>query len=385
MGDSHEEAERQAAEWLSRCDGAGFGAEDRKALERWLDASSAHAVAFIRLQAAWSQANRLKALGAGFAPRAVPAPGAIHHSPFFDDAAQDAGGLRRASVPSQLQALIDEEPIRTATIGPSVESRRPWAKSIGLALAAAVALVAVGLMWRAGHSGVSYSTPIGVTASVPMKDGSLVMLNTDSKIRLLVTDTLRSVELERGEAFLEVAKDSSRPFVVNAGSRRIVVLGTQFSVRRDGEALRVAVTEGKVRLESTASASSAARHASDTSAAHGDAAGNGAYLLEAGGVARADAAGVLVQSKALSEVQEALSWRTGFLIFRDIDLAQAVAEFNRYSERKIVIRDRAVAAIRLNGRFRANNFPAFIRLLEDGFPIDAQDRDGSIVLTERAH
>jgi transmembrane sensor len=72
----------------------------------------------------------------------------------------------------------------------------------------------------------------------------------------------------------------------------------------------------------------------------------------------------------------------GYLTFRETPLADAVAEFNRYNEHKIEIADPQVAAIRLSGKFRSTNFEGFVRLLEDGFPIQARHTDDRIILTE---
>jgi transmembrane sensor len=68
-------------------------------------------------------------------------------------------------------------------------------------------------------------------------------------------------------------------------------------------------------------------------------------------------------------------------MFRDQSLADAVAEFNRYNDRQIVIEDPKVAALRIEGNFRATNVDAFVRLLTSGFPVRAQFEDGRVVLT----
>ena len=103
--------------------------------------------------------------------------------------------------------------------------------------------------------------------------------------------------------------------------------------------------------------------------------------VAAGSVAHAGDAGVLVQQKRLSEVEEDLSWRRGFLFFHDVPLTEAIAEFNRYNREKIVIGSPAVAAVRIGGNFRSTNVAGFVRLLQDGFSIHAERRGGQIVLT----
>ncbi|MEJ1961315.1 MAG: FecR domain-containing protein [Gammaproteobacteria bacterium] len=72
-----------------------------------------------------------------------------------------------------------------------------------------------------------------------MRDGSAITLNTDSQLRVALTEAERRVDLKQGEAFFEVAKDSTRPFVVEAGRKRVVAVGTKFSVRRDGDFVEV--------------------------------------------------------------------------------------------------------------------------------------------------
>ena len=82
------------------------------------------------------------------------------------------------------------------------------------------------------------------------------------------------------------------------------------------------------------------------------------------------------------EVDDYLTWRSGYLTFRETPLAAVIAEFNRYNKRQIVIDDPVVAGIRISGKFRSTGFEAFVRLLEHGFPIQAQYRDGRIILSD---
>jgi transmembrane sensor len=53
--------EEIAASWLARRDGGEWTEADQAELEAWLGASTAHRVAYIRLEVAWEQARRLKA------------------------------------------------------------------------------------------------------------------------------------------------------------------------------------------------------------------------------------------------------------------------------------------------------------------------------------
>jgi transmembrane sensor len=350
--ESSAQTERRAAEWLAKRDSGEWTEEDARALDAWLDASTANTVAFIRLEAVWNEAGRLQVFSSR-APLTPPAAG---------------------EWPSALLDPVMERPETPETFVPCIAShpapaRRRWLPA-ALAASVLLALVLAGLSYVSSHR-FAYSTPVGGLASVPMSDGSKITLNTDSAIHVALSDTEREVRLDRGEAFFEVAKDPSRPFIVNAGTKRVVAVGTKFSVRREGNDIGVFVTEGKVRFE-------------DVSTPQGEIANSAAgnVLLTAGSVAHASDTSVLVQVREIPAIEELLSWRTGYLVFHETALADAVAEFNRYNDRKIVIQDPRVASIALSGKFRSTNFEAFVRLLQDGFAIHAERTDDRIVLTE---
>jgi transmembrane sensor len=243
--------------------------------------------------------------------------------------------------------------------------RRSW--PIGIAVGIALAAIGVGLWYVATLRGSDYQTVVGSVQAVPLKDGSDITLNTNSEVRVAVTDTERRVDLTRGEAFFHIAKDPKRPFVVRAGSSRVIAVGTQFSVRRDGDEVSVVVVEGRVRVERA-----------DVSATLVP-----PTFLAAGGVARSDGAGVLVQAKSLPEAEQMLSWRRGYLVFHETPLKVAIAEFNRYSTHQIMIDDPEVGELKIGGNFRTSNADAFIRLLESGLPIRAEPQDGRIILHSR--
>ena len=150
---------------------------------------------------------------------------------------------------------------------------------------------------------------------------------------------------------------------MRAGHARVIAVGTQFSVRRDGDQVEVVVIEGHVRVE---------RDNQNIGAPPA--------LLAPGDVARSDGSGVLVQQKPLPVAEESLSWRSGFLIFHDTPLKEAVEQFNRYNTRKIVIDDPNVGNLRIGGNFKSTNSEAFVRLIESGLPVRAEHQDGQIIL-----
>lgn len=344
--ESSKVVKEQAARWLVKQDSGEWGNDDQVALQQWLATSTAHVIAYIRLEEAWKRAGRLKSLGAGVAAGTVPSPAQWQLSPVFD------AGASNPKTPVARRA------------------RRPWLLSIAAGIAG---VIAIGTAWLLLTSDASYRTPVGGLASVPMPDGSKVTLNTNSAVRVAISDHERRVQLDRGEAFFEVAKDPARPFVVVAGSQRVIAVGTAFSVRRGEHGIQVAVTEGKVKIEGQGQRAERLLTGS----------GVDASSLAAGSVVRMDGNAVLIERREVQELEQALSWRAGFLSFDGTTLADAVSEFNRYSTRRIVISDPTIAAIRLTGKFESAKYEAFIRLLEDGFSIRAERDGDQIVLLKR--
>jgi len=226
-------------------------------------------------------------------------------------------------------------------------------------------LCAAGLAWKLFPSNPAYETDVGALEAVPLSDGSRVTLNTDTSIKVDLTPHERGVNLARGEAFFEVAKDPTRPFVVHVGDKRIVAVGTQFSVRRDTDGVRVFVTEGVVRVEQSEPGEASRSIAQ----------------LHPGAIAHAAADGVIIQTKPVAEVEQLLTWRTGYLVFDHTPLGEAITEFNRYTRHKIVIVDPQVAAIPIGGNFRTTSVEAFLRLVESDFPVVASEQDDRIVLS----
>lgn len=90
----------------------------------------------------------------------------------------------------------------------------------------------------------------GMKRVVHLNDGTIVHLNSNSSISFpeRFTDSIRFVILEEGEAFFNVAKEKSRPFIVEANNAKIAVLGTSFNVNRMKGKLEVALVTGKIKV-----------------------------------------------------------------------------------------------------------------------------------------
>lgn len=97
------------------------------------------------------------------------------------------------------------------------------------------------------------STPFGKRLRLQLSDGTHIHLNSGSTIEFPETfvGDIREVQL-MGEAFFEVAKDSTKPFVISSDGIQTTVLGTSFNVNTYSEspAIKVTVKSGKVKIAS---------------------------------------------------------------------------------------------------------------------------------------
>lgn len=370
---SSREIEQTAAAWLARRDSGCWSGHDQGQLDAWLDAATAHRIAYIRLDSAWQQSDRLKVLRAGQPVGTVPARGSWPPRRFSaaDDDPTNPAAKRPLAGSRHRPATAFPSGTSAATANRAAPgSRRRWWRYPAALAAAALLVVALTLGWQRYNAvdQASFQTAIGELQTVPLADGSKATLSSDSRIVVTLSRRERHIELQRGEAFFAVVKDPGRPFVVSADGRRVTAVGTRFAVRRDQAGLRVVVTQGVVRLEPNR---------------HDGGPRQPTTLLPAGSVALASDGGVVVHADSVQQAEAYLDWRNGFVSFHDTPLASAAAEFNRYNVQKIVIGDSAVGAMRIGGNFRWSNTDAFVRLLQQGFPIRAERRGDSIVLHHR--
>ncbi|WP_372622397.1 FecR family protein, partial [Alteromonas stellipolaris] len=120
----------------------------------------------------------------------------------------------------------------------------------------------------------NYSTAIGEVSNVGLSDGSTITLNTDTRINIKFSETHRELWLEQGEAFFDIAKDRSRPFLIHTAKKTVRVVGTKFNIKLSQAGFDIAVEEGIVAIEEKAEANTNKPTKDDTQ-----------VLLEAGAVA----------------------------------------------------------------------------------------------------
>jgi transmembrane sensor len=218
---------------------------------------------------------------------------------------------------------------------------------------AATLIVGIILSFVYLRDGIRFTTAVGEQRTVQMEDGSVVHLNTRSRIRIDYSDEGRDISLLEGEALFVVARDPARPFRVSAGSAVIQAVGTQFNVYRRENETTVSVVEGRVKI-GTAPALGAGEQVKLT--------GDG-----------------LVLDRAQADVSTAVAWRQLRLVFKSQRLDEVAAEFNRYNHVPIRV-EGAAAERRMTGTFNANETEGFLQFLRRDESLDVESMASEVVV-----
>jgi transmembrane sensor len=302
-------ADEQAALWAARLDGDVLDGAQRSELDAWLARNPAHRV----LLSQYCQFS--------------------------------------ADLEEQIPALVSAGAV-TMPAAQSARRRRwtfPRVTSIVLAAAAGIA-VAVAVLRPAPPIQMAAMAP-GQRGIQTLADGTRVELNANTSLLFENTRSERRVRLAGGEALFIVAKDPARPFTLETPSGSVRVTGTTFNVRteRNAAVFEVTVVEGSVQVRpaggsatpATTPVSLVARD--QFSVAHG------------------------VRTLAERELEDALAWRQGIIVFNDVPLSEAVARFAHFHGRAVYV-DPAVANERVGGRYSIDDLSGFLAGIELALP-----------------
>jgi len=333
-----------AAYWLATLSDESCSDIEREQFSQWLRASTRNVEEFLRLS---TLMRRASGQGGLWSDRSVESL-----------IAEARASSNVATLPSR----------RGSDSSTRLRRALPWL------IAASIAFVAIGGAFMTSNTqwkswlGSGYQTAMGEQRSIALEDGSVVELNTRSHLRTQFSRTLRAVELVEGEAIFRVAKDAQRPFRVRTGSTDIVAVGTAFNVDAHDTRTVVTVLEGRVRVDSRLAARQAAGSV-----------GSEPIVLEVGEQLIVAPTQPIVRV-ALPDTEKVTSWTQRRLILEETSIAEAAAEFARYSPRQIRVLDASIAERKVNGVFDATDPASLIAFLRrDNTVAVVADGDGWIV------
>lgn len=296
-------AEDEAADWLIALAETPDDAGLLRRFESWLAASDMNGEI-------WARTRRSYGLAGQGAPR-------------HGDAWADVSGSRGA-----------DPDLPTGGLGSAAVASNKTTRPRRIALGAAAMALAACLAFAVVPDALLRMQADVVTATAEQRDlnladGSRVHLAPESAVEIAFTDDRRQVRLIKGRAFFAVAPNPDRPFRVSAGGTTATVLGTAFDVRLGDDGARIAVREGRVRVED---ASTAPPTRAD---------------LTPGDWMRVTWNGASRRGHA--RANEVASWTGGNLIARDRPAGEIVDSLRPYFQGAILVQSRRFSGLRVSG------------------------------------
>ena len=295
----------QAAEWLLRWHCGDLSIAERFEYLQWLKTSPVHIAETLRMCRlySWLENTKLKLF--------------ITNEDSFSNVVE---------LPPREREAVAPRSARTVGL---------WRARIA-AGAAAIALIAtLGFVVKMTWLDHTLQTQASEWRSVPLSDGSSITAAPYTKLRHVIGDEQRLISLAQGKAVFRVAKDRSRPFLVEAGEIVVEATGTQFTVERHGEQVRVTMREGSVVVGPSADAAATFPNKHLVTDQQLTISGSGEPIV------------AHVDGKELTErVLGRLIFKPGYTV------KAAAAEFNEVNAMKIVVDD-ATGARPMRGSFEA--------------------------------
>lgn len=212
-------------------------------------------------------------------------------------------------------------------------------RAIGSGLAAALVAVAGIGAWQSGtflpaEPVVQHiETRRGEQRSVQLADGSRIELDGATSLDVTIDGKSRVVEMQRGEAYFDIAHEAERPFVVRAGGSSTRVLGTAFSIDLGQRAVKLAVYRGKVQFGGADN-------------------GKSAVVVPAGWRSSFTAGSAVAPTRFDTAQQD---WRQAWVNTDDMVLGELVEALNRRNGPAIAPPPASLASLPLAGRVKLDD------------------------------
>jgi transmembrane sensor len=360
----NEQIYQEACEWFVEFRSGDLDALGRQQFDAWARQSPEHLAAYLEIAAIWKEGP---ALGS---ERKWDAAALVAHAASDANNVLTLQGQSRTGSESAVQAEIPATPQLRELRSRRRISSRTWSQLA--ASVAVIGLIAGGSIWYLAARMPVYATTFGEQRSITLDDGSVVDINSHSRVQVRYSANERDVDLLEGEALFHVAKNPARPFWVSSATTRVRAVGTEFDVYKKLSGTVVTVVEGRVAVLLRAS-SPAARTADGTKEgaterdppiARGMPDGGGAPIFLSTGEQ------VLVTPLAMQKVTRpnieiATAWTQRELAFESASLAEVAEEFNRYNRRQLVIDDPTLYDFHISGLFSSSDPASLVRFLRE--------------------
>jgi len=200
-----------------------------------------------------------------------------------------------------------------------------------------------------------------IQKDIVLPDTSKITLDANTSIKVEFSDNKRVIFLSQGKAFFEIAPNKEKPFIVKTHKIDIKVLGTKFEVINTKD-FQVNVKEGKVRVANK----------KDTLLA---------LLLKEQSL-------LLDKNFHISSLNKKVSntmalWTKGQFDFKQEPLKNVIAEFLKYENIKVIIKDTSLEELPISGKFSSKEFDKVISSLPLIHPISISKKEDKILIMRK--
>lgn len=222
-----------------------------------------------------------------------------------------------------------------------------------------------------------YETLVGQNKTALLEDGTKVHLNSQTKILVRYSESSRIVEVLKGEAYFEVAKNPARPFTVKSDNMSVRAIGTIFNVEYlPRQKSAVTLIEGSIevmqnygqRKISSVILNTVGDQASVKSASLSsrNPLQNGIYVTQA-------------------KIDNVISWRSGVLIFTGEKLSTALYKMNLHSEHQITLKGSYLLNKPVFGVFTMGDWQQSLKAILSQYPLKIEEtlENETILITDQ--
>ena len=352
----HQDPVTQAAEFFIEFRAGDGTPAIRARFEKWLRASPENVQAYLEIAGAWSEL-----------PTSDP------------ESRIDVQALLATASDAKADNVVDLEMARARVAIPS--PYRTWRGTLAGCVAVLLVVIVGAAISFVRQRGSVYETGIGEQRMIILEDGSTVMLNALTTVRVQMARQSREVVLLRGQAYFHDTEEPGRPFTVRAGRSIVRAIGTEFSVAKEPDQTVVTVIQGRVAV----TRSIAWLDSIERGDLLRDLAAPAEKLRE---VVVSAGEQIIVLPKNIPvpnrvDVATATAWMQQRLVFDNTPLEKVAEQFNLYSKRPLVIADPELQTIGLSGDYAASDPAALIGFLRSQPTMRVIERDDKFIITRR--
>lgn len=262
---------------------------------------------------------------------------------------------------------------RLAPSGFRLGTKATWALAASLVIALFAGALFQGELFHTAPAGDLIASGVNEQKQIQLADGSTIVMDAASTVRIAYTDQVRQVELLTGQAHFAVAHDPAHPFHVRLGDREVVVLGTDFNILRDGHSLQVSLFRGKVLISGLKDHSSFLGLLKRTETTPLQTLSPGQQYAQSGN-----------HRPTLHNFDTfaVSAWEKGLVVFDNTSLEDAARALNRHSRQPLSV-DSDLRSRRISGVFRSGDTVTFAKVVAGFYPhTSVEQTEAGVVLSD---